>query len=1031
MNRLAPVKYYSLGSLLWLCLTGIVSGQAPSNWRGFNSANGLTESAVNSVTIGPRGTVWLKHDDVAMFTRFDGYQFSTLPIPSTTPSRIEEGKSTQAWAIGNGSVLELSGGNWVVHPLPQIQAEYRRNIRRVTQPISLIPLRINNVLILLSDQLIRFDSMRGIVTTMKRASDLNIGEFRDMIATQDQSIFVTGSDGIARALASPRSLSPNSEWQPISPPPSTPLREFQRPTENLDGSITLVAIGADQNRTIATLKDESWQTTDFGTAKLRIAWTGNDVEFWGSSYNALYRVDSTQVTPVDQNEISAGLLYDIAVEAPDTFFVATSDGLLRHAPSCWRRPLPVKDIDSAIHGIHQDKDHHLWFLNTEGLIAMDGSRWQRHSWPNDQELLFSPTDTIHQLTADEILFSSRGTYYTFNTRTATLEEFQPSDSTQIIRILGQTNDNELVVLWSDRNQPENRQQLGLLKNRSLSIYPAYPNPWPGTTALEFVIETKNQEIWFGDQEGIGMIQEQAITRFDQDNDLPPDRASAFLELDNGLIWAALGSSIFEYDGKRWRSLFSAQGRINAILQASDKSIWVASNTGLHRYHYDSWVTINAQDGLPGNTVYSVAEDDRGQIWIGTTRGIHRFYPEADTDPPRSQIQVLASAPRNLSSNARHAVFVARDRWDFTPKNRLLFSYRLDERPWTPYTSRDEITLENLSAGRHRLEVRAMDRNWNEEDVAADYEFMWVIPWHDDPRLVIISAIGFGVIALLVGLVINRHIRLTRSYAEVERIVALRTAELEAANQELLQTQKMRALGTLSAGIAHDFNGILSIIRGSAQIIETNLNDEEKVRTRLERIRLVVDQGAGVIRAMLGLARSGEKHLRDTDINEIVSTTLQLMDDRLPKTIQVKFSRESEHLPSVRIVVDLLQQSLINLLSNASDAMSGQGEIRVSTGGTTDLPADLALKPGPGETYNWIAIQDSGYGIAEEVLPRIFEPFFTSKAFSSKRGTGLGLSMVYEMAKELKAGIAVQSKANQGTRFTLFIPVIPERRDSPS
>ena len=87
---------------------------------------------------------------------------------------------------------------------------------------------------------------------------------------------------------------------------------------------------------------------------------------------------------------------------------------------------------------------------------------------------------------------------------------------------------------------------------------------------------------------------------------------------------------------------------------------------------------------------------------------------------------------------------------------------------------------------------------------------------------------------------------------MEKIVAQRTGELERANQELLHSQKMRAIGTMAAGIAHDFNNILSIIKGSAQIIDANIEDREKIRTRLKRIRSVVDQGAGIVGAIAAL-----------------------------------------------------------------------------------------------------------------------------------------------------------------------------------
>ena len=111
------------------------------------------------------------------------------------------------------------------------------------------------------------------------------------------------------------------------------------------------------------------------------------------------------------------------------------------------------------------------------------------------------------------------------------------------------------------------------------------------------------------------------------------------------------------------------------------------------------------------------------------------------------------------------------------------------------------------------------------------------------RVLALAVCGTIIICFLTWLAVNRHLRLVRSYAEVESIVAQRTQELERANQELLHSQKMRALGTLAAGIAHDFNNILSIIKGSTQIIEANLDDKEKIRTRADRIKTMVEQGS--------------------------------------------------------------------------------------------------------------------------------------------------------------------------------------------
>src|SRR5256885_16275152 len=125
----------------------------------------------------------------------------------------------------------------------------------------------------------------------------------------------------------------------------------------------------------------------------------------------------------------------------------------------------------------------------------------------------------------------------------------------------------------------------------------------------------------------------------------------------------------------------------------------------------------------------------------------------------------------------------------------------------------------------------MDRSGNVDPKPPSLEFVVLIPWYREARLVFISSAGAAVALFFAALAFNRHRRLLHSYAEVEKKVAQRTLELERANRELLHSQKMNALGTLAAGIAHDFNNILSIIKGSAQIIEENVQDGQKVRTR--------------------------------------------------------------------------------------------------------------------------------------------------------------------------------------------------------
>jgi signal transduction histidine kinase len=154
---------------------------------------------------------------------------------------------------------------------------------------------------------------------------------------------------------------------------------------------------------------------------------------------------------------------------------------------------------------------------------------------------------------------------------------------------------------------------------------------------------------------------------------------------------------------------------------------------------------------------------------------------------------------------------------------------------------------------------------------------------------------------------------------------------------------------------------------------------------------------------------------------MVADTIKLLGDRFLREVEVKFE-PAAGLPPVSASKDFLQQILLNFIFNAAEAMSGEKLITLSAHRTRVVPAGLALAPAEAAEYICIGVRDSGCGIPPENLARIFEPFFTTKALSTRRGTGLGLSMAYELSKKMEAGLAVESAVGQGSTFTLILPV---------
>ncbi|MEY4386613.1 MAG: hypothetical protein RLY20_1896 [Verrucomicrobiota bacterium] len=554
---------------------------------------------------------------------------------------------------------------------------------------------------------------------------------------------------------------------------------------------------------------------------------------------------------------------------------------------------------------------------------------------------------------------------------------------------------------------------------------------PGISALtpwKLSIATRSGDAWLASEHKLAQ-RHRGIWR-EVPNPFGGEPPVSFAETIDARLWCATAKQLWQFDGRDWLALRSVPAGIRSIRATRDGSLWVATPAGLLRLTRHGWVPNDVTDGLADNDVGGVTEDADGNVFAETVKGWSQFQPEMDVDAPITTIISTNLSHAGIHEDATLTIqFIARDKHDKTAPTNLLYSWRMDEHEWTPFVMETQAIVSGLGLGPHTFYARALDRNGNAEFIPAALEFNIVIPWYRESRIMVVLALAMIVSLLLATLALNRHRHLKQSYAEVEKLVAERTRELELANRELLHSQKMNALGSLAAGIAHDFNNILSIIKGSAQIIEDNPGNTDKIRTRVDRIKAVVQQGAEVVEAMLGFSRSSDAPPALCDINAVVADTRRLLGDRFLREMEVRFER-GENLPEVAVTRDFVQQILLNLIFNAADAMETKSstgnpstrQITLRTRTANTLPKELALAPSPAPTFVFVTVGDHGCGIKPEIMSRIFEPFFTTKALSTRRGTGLGLSMAYELAKKLGAGLAVESKPGEGSEFTLILPV---------
>ncbi|MDM8552268.1 response regulator [Desulfobacterales bacterium HSG2] len=326
--------------------------------------------------------------------------------------------------------------------------------------------------------------------------------------------------------------------------------------------------------------------------------------------------------------------------------------------------------------------------------------------------------------------------------------------------------------------------------------------------------------------------------------------------------------------------------------------------------------------------------------------------------------------------------------------------------------------------------------------------------------------------LTVNARVKTHLALRHYHDHLEHKVDKRTTELEMANRklreeilerkrtedqlrlkivreiemekQLRQAQKMEAIGTLASGIAHDFNNILYIILGYSEIAMENVGRDSKPFRCLEQVIRAGERGSDLVNQILSFSRGADQKVRPVRIQSVLKESMKLLRVSLPATIEIRKNID-ENCGVVMADFTQIHQVIMNLCTNAYHAMRDSGgvleinltEDKDNEQRTTDN-GQLTTDNGPqttdhGQIYARLTVKDTGHGMDETVMANIFYPYFTTKGVGE--GTGLGLSTVHDIVREYGGSVDVESKAGDGSTFTVFFPIhtkgdIPADIESP-
>jgi diguanylate cyclase (GGDEF)-like protein len=827
------VKRTSYIWLLDLLIVGVSQAQVPQGWRFWDIADGMAESYTSGMAATSHG-IWFKHGHTAM-NLLDGYQF----VMSTHPHALGQIQGTPdgtLWLWAGTSLERFSSGVWESYPLPEVtrlgslRLDSTQNWQFTSSQspgwsgkLGLSALSRDRALLLLPDRILEFAASSRKTVPILLSGQTRVHRFLDIQPRnahrpQDAGgIWVTGRNGLGLL-----SQAKDGSWSWSGYAPPVGFSDFKDLVEADNGDLLVTAAQQDRN-TLIRFSCGRWSTIYSSLSPVMRGWPGVDDSVWIQDDGQILNLAAGKVREVEKLNALSGIVLSTKFESDGKFWVTSSQGAARYTPPLWRPPVGLQQVDEVVSAITEDREGRVWFAGASTLTCLDNQHWQTFPLPRGQQTWAVFTESLAALPDGRIaLITTSGNLLTFDPRTQGFAIVKHPEGRDI-RVFVPHPEGLLAQTVVPGNDTTYR--LEVYNGRTFRTMLDRGSVQTGDDLRSLRLDDSG-DLWAGYIMSFGVYRGGKFQPQGPSEGFTDSGCFQVYQAPSGDIYAGGRDSLFVRSGNSWHRMQGGLDRTRSIVAARDGTIWVASGSGIHRYRNGIWLSNGVEEGLPSSVAYRVFEDSHGRIWAGTTRGIGLYHPDADVDPPVTLISEEQNSHEATVGGQVRMVFSGIDKWKQTLPDRLLFSWRLDEGAWSPFSGAHSASFKHLPVGYTRFEVRAMDRNGNIDPLPAAFQLSVPAAWYGNSTFQVMAGLTLFCIGVLTAMAILSYRQRGRLIAELhgkkrlesDRQVILemvaRRKPLPAIFQRIARSVAVNCPGTL-AGVIRINEGALEVAAESA------------------------------------------------------------------------------------------------------------------------------------------------------------------------------------------------------------------------